>query len=302
MSAGTGMGTSVGAGTRTGTGMGTGTQPPLAPSALSAYVDGIGLWSPRLPGWDAARAILRGEVEAPTAPAPRPAPALLAPTERRRAPDSVSVALDVAASACAAAHCEPRSVPSVFASAYGDLAVSDAVCEQLARAPLDTSPTKFHNSVHNAAAGYWAIATGCLEPYTSLTAHRHTFGTGLVTAVLHALSERARVLFVAYDIEARGPLATMAQSRGMLAAALVLAPQPTRQSLARVALRVDAAEGQATPARPRNAALVEGNAMASGLALFEALADAVPRRLSLTLGRSLTLHVALDPTPGAGRA
>ncbi len=268
----------------------------LAAEMSAVYVDGIGLWAPRLPGWEAARAILRGEAEAPSGLAPRPAPALLAPTERRRAPDSVAVALDVAASACAAARCEPRSVPSVFASTYGDPAVSDAVCEQLARAPLDTSPTKFHHSVHNAAAGYWAIATGCLQPYISLTAHRHTFGTGLVTAVLHALSERARVLFVAYDIEARGPLGTMARSRGMLGAALVLATQPTPQSLARLALRLAHADGHTTPARPRNSALVEGNAMASALALFEALADAAPRQLSLTLARSLTLQVTLEPS------
>ncbi len=260
----------------------------------SVYVDGIGLWAPRLPGWEAARSILRGEAEAPSAPAPRPAPALLAPTERRRAPDSVAVALDVAAAACTAARCEPRSVPSVFASTYGDLAVTDSVCEQLARAPLDTSPTKFHNSVHNAAAGYWAIATGCLQPYSSIAAQRHTFGAGLVAAVLSVLSDSARVLYVAYDIEARGPFATMARSRGMLGAALVLAPQATAQSLARLALTVEEAEGQATPARPRNAALVEGNAMASCLALFEALAEAVPRRLALTLGQSLTLRVALD--------
>lgn len=268
--------------------------PPLVPVS-SVYVDGVGLWAPRLPGWEMSRAILRGEAEAPPTPAPRPAPALLAPTERRRAPDSVAVALDVATSACAAARCEPRSIQSVFASAYGDPAVSDSVCEQLAKAPLDTSPTKFHNSVHNAAAGYWAIATGCLEPYTSLSAHRHTFGTGLLTAVLHARSGSARVLYVAYDIEARGPLATMAQSRGMLGAALVLSPEPTPQSIARLALRVVEAEGQTTPARPRSAALVEGNAVASGLALFEALADGLPRQLSLTLARNLTLHVAHDP-------
>jgi len=261
----------------------------------SVWVDGIGLWAPRLPGWDASRAILRGEAEPPPTPAARPAPALLAPTERRRAPDSVAVALDVAASACAAARCEPRSIQSVFASAYGDPAVSDSVCEQLARAPLDTSPTKFHNSVHNAAAGYWAIATGCLEPYTSLSSYRHTFGTGLVTAVLHALSEDAPVLYVAYDIEARGPLATMAQSRGMLGEALVLSPRQIPQSLARLTLSVRETEGQPTPARPRNAALVEGNPVASGLALFEALADAVPRRLTLTLARNLTLQIALVP-------
>jgi Beta-ketoacyl synthase, N-terminal domain len=259
------------------------------------YVDGIGLWAPRLPGWSAARAILRGEAEPPAVPAARPAPALLPQTERRRAPDTVAVALEVAASACAAAGCAPAEVPSVFTSAYGDLAMSDAMCEQLARNPLETSPTKFHHSVHNAAAGYWAIATGCLEPYTAIAALGHSFGTGLLAAAVQTL-DGTRVLFVAYDIEGRGPIGTMARSRGMLGGALVLAPRPTPQTLARLTLRVqDLRQAPATASRPANAALVDGNAMAGCLVLFEALADAVPRPLVLTLTDRLALDVALDP-------
>ena len=266
------------------------------------YIDGIGLWAPRLPGWSAARAILRGENAAPAVPAPRPTPALLPQTERRRAPDTVAIALEVAASACAAAGCPPAEVPSVFASAYGDLAVSDAMCEQLARSPLDTSPTKFHHSVHNAAAGYWAIATGCLEPYTALTAHRHTFGAGLLAACVQAL-ERTRVLFVAYDIEGRGPIATMAASRGMLGASLLLAQGQTPCSRAHLLVQVAEVAGGtaagATPARPRNAALVEGNAIGEGLTLFEALADETARSVRLPLGRRLFLEVAVRPLIGS---
>ncbi len=263
------------------------------------FVDGIGLWAPRLPGWSAARAILRGEAAPPDAPAARPSPALLPQTERRRAPDTVAIALEVAAGACAAAGCAPSEVPSVFASAYGDLGVSHAMCEQLAKNPLDTSPTKFHHSVHNAAAGYWAIATGCLEPYTAVTALWHSFAVGLLTAAVQAL-ERSRVLYVAYDIEARGPIATMARTRGMLGAALLLAREQTLRSRARLALRMDDADGnasdaRATAARPANAALVEGNAMASCLPLFEALADELPRSVTLTLSERLTLDLGLQP-------
>src|SRR5690606_35936213 len=54
------------------------------------YLQGFAFWSSRLPGWDVARAVIRGERAAPEAPAPRPAPTLLAPTERRRAPDTVA--------------------------------------------------------------------------------------------------------------------------------------------------------------------------------------------------------------------
>ncbi len=48
-------------------------------------------------------------------------------------------------------------------------------------------PTKFHNSVHNAAAGYWTIATGCLKPYTSVSGYYFTYGEGLLEAASQAL-------------------------------------------------------------------------------------------------------------------
>lgn len=267
---------------------------------LITYVDGVDLWAPRLPGWDAARAILRGEAEAPAQPAARPVARILAPNERRRAPDSVAVALHVAERACDAARAAPCDLPSVFASTYGDCAVNDAVCAQLAQAPAQTSPTKFHHSVHNAAAGYWAIAAGCLAPYTALTADRHTFGTGLLGAVVEAGTRDSRVLCVAYDTEATGPLATMTASRGLFGAALVLAPRAGATTIARLVLQLEPREAVATPARPTNAALVAGNAMASSLALFEALADACPRGLTLTLAPQLALEVSITPSALCG--
>ncbi len=264
-------------------------------TAGEVFVEGIALWSSRLPGWDAARAILRGDARPPDAAARRPQPSVLAPTERRRAPDSVAVALEVASAACASAGRPPQSLPSVFASTLGDPMLSDYLCDQLAHAPLETSPTKFHNSVHNAAAGYWAIATACPRPYTALTAHHHTFGTGFVVACAQALADAAAVLYVAYDIEARGLLATVAPSRGVLGAALVLAPQRSSRAAARLTWRVAEGEAHATRARESNAALVEGNAMAGCLALFEALADGLPRQIVLTLTRALTLRIEIGP-------
>jgi hypothetical protein len=266
-------------------------------NARTLHVEGIGLWAPHLPGWEAARAILRGESPAPDAARARPAPQVLGPTERRRAPDSVAVALEVAAAACEAAARDARSMPSVFASSFGDLAIMDYLCEVLARAPLDTSPTRFHNSVHNAAAGYWTIATGCLEPYTAITAHEHTFGTGLLTAAVHAATDGVPVLYVAYDIEARGPLATLVSSRGMLGAALVLAPEPSARSIARLQWQLTSSDVVPTRVRPENVGLVAGNALSGSLALFEALADGVERTIVHGAGPRSRLELRVTPAP-----
>ena len=261
------------------------------------YIEGIGLWASRLPGWDNARAILRGEMASPATAQTRPAPALLPPAERRRAPDTVAVALEVASRACEMAGRDPKFMPSVFASTHGDLAISDALCDTLAKTPLLTSPTKFHNSVHNAAAGYWTIATGCLKPYTSLSGYYFTFGEGLLEAASQALSEGTPVLYVAFDIEARGPVGTMQPSRGVFAGALVISPEPGERYLAKLAFEViEEAPSQPTPARAGNAALVEGNAMANGLPLFEALADGVERQVVQSLAPELSLRMRVTPS------
>src|SRR5262249_47236573 len=131
--------------------------------ALDIAIEGAGIWAPTLPGWAASAAWLAGRGALPAPATARPAPSVLPPPEPRRAPDSVLLALDVAAQACAMAAREPRELPNVFASAYGDIAINDYMCATLARAPGELSPTKFHNSVHNAAAGYWCIATGCMQ-------------------------------------------------------------------------------------------------------------------------------------------
>jgi len=237
------------------------------------YVNGVALWSPRLPGWERARRILAGLEPAPAESAPRPAPELLPPTERRRAPDTVAVALEAALAACKSAGLPPHSLPCVFSSMHGDLAITDYMCATLASTPALVSPTKFHNSVHNAAAGYWTIAAECTRPYTSLSAGDHSFGAGLLETCMQALSAHENILLVAYDIDARGPLAAVALSKHLLSAALVVSPERGTNTLAAFELRLVTGEAL-TPsgARAENAALVAGNSTESCLPFMEAIA------------------------------
>lgn len=269
-------------------------------SIRTAYVTGISFWAPRLPGWQIAAPVLRGEAAAPVQPAPRPSPMLLGPTERRRAPDTVAIALEVASRACESAGADPKDLPSVFASTHGDLAISDYMSETLARTPTLISPIRFHNSVHNAAAGYWTIGTGCYAPYTALTAYDDTFGEGLLEALSQAACSDRAVLLAAYDIEARGPLATIVSSRGMVGAGLVVSPHAQAHSLARVRWRTRRG-GDRTVALACNAELVAGNAMAACLPLLEALARAEPRTVCVGLSPTLSLELDMD-FPGADAA
>ena len=197
-----------------------------APGAYTVFIDGVALWTPTLVDWPQAAAAFRspGPLPTPVVPAPRPVPALLAANERRRAPDSVLLALQVAQAAVAMSGHAAHTLASVFTSAYGDLPIVDALCSSLASDPLMLSPTRFHHSVHNAASGYWAVASGSHASSTALAAAQHSFAAGLLEAAALCTAEQQPVLLVGYDTTACGPLASVNTSRGLLAVALVLAP------------------------------------------------------------------------------
>ena len=241
-------------------------------TATSAYIEGVAIWSEKLPGWDAARRILCGEMDPPQDAPKRPSPNLLPPTERRRAPDTVTIALEVGTLACAHAQRDPSSLPSVFASTHGDLAITDYMCETLASTPQLMSPTRFHNSVHNAAAGYWAIATGSTQPYTALSAGRYTFGSALLEALVQAQCDNEAVLLIAYDTAARGPLATVVDSTGQFGCALVVNCRPSANSKYLLQWQMRASKATHSEAGSGIHALANGNAMASALSMFETIA------------------------------
>ena len=236
-------------------------------SSLTATIEGIGFWAGGLPSWAQARAYAAGQPLPTDAPS-KPAPQLLAPNERRRAPESVAVALEVAQAACLDAGRDPQTLPSVFASTHGDLAITDYMCATLAAEPRAISPTKFHNSVHNAAAGYWTIGNGCVQATTAISAYDATFAQGLLEAMLQLASGADAVLLAAYDTASAGPLAAVSQSRGLLGGALVLS-----NASAGTRLRATLVDGEPRAAAGPLARFAADNAIAPMLPLFDALAS-----------------------------
>ncbi len=51
----------------------------------------------------------------------------------------------------------PQAAPLLFASANGEINTIGAILRSLLSEAPSVSPTSFHNSVHNAAPGYWSI-------------------------------------------------------------------------------------------------------------------------------------------------
>ncbi|MBB1059882.1 beta-ketoacyl synthase chain length factor [Marilutibacter spongiae] len=258
-------------------------------STFSARIEGIGFWTDGLPSWDAARRFCLEGTLPESAPA-RPSPQLLAPNERRRAPQTVAIALEVGLAACTAAGRDPATLPSVFTSTHGELGITDYTCSTLASTPRALSPTRFHNSVHNAAAGYWTIGTGAMQPATAISAMQASFAQGLLEAMVQLASGEDSVLLVAYDGSAIGPLGEHARSQGLLGAGLVLAHESRETG---PVLQVTLEAGPATVGGGRLHAHASANAMAPMLPFFEALAAGAPSRVMLDAGGGQRLAIAL---------
>lgn len=240
---------------------------------LEASLEGVGFWGSGLPDWDSACAWMRNG-ERPQNPPARPSPQLLAANERRRAPGTVAVALEAALAACEAADRAPAMLPSVFTSTHGELTITDYMCATLATDPSAISPTKFHNSVHNAAAGYWTIGTGAHVAATAISAGRYSFAQGLLEAMVQLHAGEEAVLLVAYDGNASGPAAEVSPSTGLLGAAFVLS-RSASAGLPVLQLRLHDTAPSANPQDNQQGPLLQrfgDNAMHPALPLLEALA------------------------------
>ena len=265
----------------------------MSDSILVAGVAGIGFWTRGLPSWEAARAYLVDGTLDADAPS-KPAPQLLAPNERRRAPETVAVALEVALAACTAAGRDPATLSSVFASTHGDLTITDYMCETLATQPRTISPTRFHNSVHNAAAGYWTIGAGAMAPATAISAYDASFAQGLLEALAQLATGTEAVLLVGYDSQATGPIAHVSRSEGLLGGALLLVAQPS-PGMPRLRAQWRVAEAADTLVEGKLARLCAGNAMLPMLPLFEALALGQDRAALIAgPGACLGMEIAYD--------
>jgi hypothetical protein len=204
---------------------------------LQAWIEGIGFIAPGLPDWTTAQAVLRGEQPYLSALSVLPPPALLPPAERRRASRVIKLSLALGLEAVAHAGADAATLATVFSASGADGHNCHALCEQLATDDRQLSPTRFHNSVHNAAAGYWGIATRCMAPCQVIGAFDASWGAGLLDAMAQVTCTGEPVLLVAYDSEYPQPLFAKRDTPDCAGVAMVLSAQPSDKAIAAIRLR-----------------------------------------------------------------
>mgnify|MGYP001818799925 FL=1 len=193
---------------------------------MRAYINGIGLLAPGMEGLDTSMPVLAGDAEWVDMEMQDISLDILPANERRRTTRLIKYALYVASMATDEARAGGSIAASVFASSDGDTEIVDKVCESLCHSDIFLSPTLFHNSVHNAPAGYWAIATGSHAPSTSISAADNSFSSGLMESMIQLHSLEDDVLFVAYDCPPPPPLDSKRNITMPFAVALMLGKTP----------------------------------------------------------------------------
>ena len=261
---------------------------------MRAWVEGIGVMGPGLRGWPMSRTVLAGAEAYRAEPVTIPASDWLPPAERRRTGTSVRLALAVGREACEHAQHDPRTLATVFTSSSGDGDNLHAICETLASDQRELSPTRFHNSVHNAPAGYWGVATGAMESSTTLCAHDASFSAGLLEALAWVEVERQPVLLVAYDTPDPEPLNAFRPIPAVFGVAFVLTPDRTGRSIATLNARL--AETSNVAGLPAGLeTLCHGVPAARSLPLLCAIARGTPAEVSIEYLDSRSVRVALAP-------
>lgn len=238
---------------------------------MKVFVRSVGLFAPGLPGWEAGMPVLAGEAEYLWAPMPRPVPEMLPANERRRACETVRLAFAAGQEAMKANGLSAAGVATVFVSSDGDGQVMHHLCEALALPECEVSPTRFHNSVHNAPAGYWHIAAGAHTASTSLCAGEASFAAGLLEAASQVVTEGGPVLLIAYDLPFPPPLHAAHPVENGFAVALLLTAEAAPGVLPGLKLELSG-RGAPTPPPRALAEPFRNNAAAACLPLLAALA------------------------------
>jgi hypothetical protein len=256
------------------------------------FVEAIGFAAPGMPSWRASGATLRGEQPFVSSPLPPHAATMLPLNERRRATPAVKLAFQAAEDAMQSTALPASGLATVFASSDADLSIIHRICLALTTTPRFISPTDFHNSVHNAAAGYWSIAAGARAPSTTISAHDGTFAAGLLEACLMVHVDDCDVLLVAFDLPAPEPLHEKRCIAHPVAVALVLTRQPSGRALAALTCATTIA-AETTLAEPALDSMRLDNPAARALPLLQLLARASAGRVILPMNGASRLAVTL---------
>ncbi|MDG6774332.1 beta-ketoacyl synthase chain length factor [Thiomicrorhabdus sp. ZW0627] len=204
---------------------------------MIAYIESIGLQAPGLESWQASQEVLQDKQPYQSEPLSKYSPKFLPANERRRTTDTIKLALRTAEEAVENYSEEQISqMPTLFACVDGDTTISAKMVEAVMEEEPMISPIHFHNSVHNAPAGYWMIGQHNQQAASAISAGDYQIANTLIEAITQLSNAHPKVLLVIYDLPINPEIKKHSPEVQAFACALVLSLQPTADSIAEIEL------------------------------------------------------------------
>jgi hypothetical protein len=193
---------------------------------LRCALNGIGAWGLGFDNWLELKNLLSSasDIDVAKLLTSTPKPEIIPANERRRAPLPVKAAVDVSWQALQQSGIAASEVACVFGSGLGDTDITDYMCRTLTTVEKQLSPTKFHNSVHNAAAGYWTISTHCMKSANSIAGYQMTAALALLEGISQCVLQNEPVLITLFDTAAHDVYRQIFSCEHSFAAALLVSP------------------------------------------------------------------------------
>lgn len=269
---------------------------PVTSTQLHCRLLGLGAWGPGFATWEQLREILLSPKSAgDLPPATNPSPQVIPANERRRAPLPVKMAVEVSGQALAASGLASADVACVFGSGLGDTEITDYMCRELTTELKQLSPTKFHNSVHNAAAGYWTISTGCMKSANSIAAYQQTAALALLEGAIQCVQQNEPVLITLFDTPAHASYRQIFACDRPFAAALLICPEDYTDKGQPLSFDTNAQdELPQCPEHPELASLYRDNPSARVLGLLQLIAAGKAGAVGLPISPARQLAVRLE--------
>jgi hypothetical protein len=261
------------------------------------YIQSIGFAGSGFSNWSHAKAILNQQEQINPNQPDQYKITILKPNEARRTSTAIKIALQSAEESLSQSSFQADQLYSVFVSPDGDPNILQLICQELSTADKFVSPIQFHNSVHNAPAGYWSIGHQSTQGINSIACGDCSVSGALIEAKSLLTMGEIAVLIVCFDIKSPSPLDSARGIKYSLATSMIVTEQPNADSLCSVALNLEPAESTCitTMENPQLESMRDDSSSFRGLPLFKILSEQSSAKVVLPYSSSKSLHINLSP-------
>lgn len=261
------------------------------------YIQSPGVAGSFFYNWENAEAILCGREKFGPVQAESYKTTILKPIEARRTSETIKMVLQAAEESLEQSSFSAKQLYSVFVSSDGDPNILQSICQELASDDKFVSPTQFHNSVHNAPAGYWSIGNQSMKGANSLACGDSSLAGGLLEASSLLDTGEDAVLLVCFDLKSPAPLDSARLIRYSHACSMILTGSKMQDSIFSIRLEMRPANNDSaisTMSDPQMETVRCDSPATKCLPFLEALACSESRKLTLPYSGSVVLDLFLD--------